>query len=428
MEPTGGDGSEDNDHGGKQEDSSEGEEEEGFERQPEKSQGSEDLTQAGDGGEESDSAFPPRHTPVPKDEIEDVAPDQLRDVTRAQRDTSSPLENDSDDDGTNDDGDKEDSEDENGREDDDDDDDNSSKDDADSSRSASSSSSDDASSEDEAADGAATTTTTSKRKVIIRDGRELSEYEILRLERIQRNKEYLANLGLEKREGHDGGFLGDRKPKPRPKKKRVAPRPPSDTIAAQRPSRRAKEAVNYAEPKCGIAAMAREPEQCKANATDGNDDLQIQETPGKRDAATPSSPSSRNKEKAAKRPEERMEKFLYLEYRSIQSHKNGVLRQAERNVRAAEKAVKYWGRLAEKAERRATRKRLKEEEARVLGQMAAELREQREKMKKKQKESTGCRTIKQLLKEVDQRMPELRSAVEKYDAELGVSVVIQPFQ
>jgi len=117
-----------------------------------------------------------------------------------------------------------------------------------------------------------------------------------------------------------------------------------------------------------------------------------------------------------------------LEYRSIQSHKNGVLRQAERNVRAAEKAVKYWGRLAEKAERRATRKRLKEEEARVLGQMAAELRDQRERMKKKQKESTGCRTIKQLLKEVDQRMPELRSAVEKYDAELGVSVVIQPFQ
>ena len=56
----------------------------------------------------------------------------------------------------------------------------------------------------------------STKKVLTEDGREMSEYEMLRFERIRRNKEKLAALGLESQTG--GGVLGEKK-KPKKKKK-----------------------------------------------------------------------------------------------------------------------------------------------------------------------------------------------------------------
>lgn len=216
----------------------------------------------------------------------------------------------------------------------------------------------------------------SQPSVIIKDGRELSEYEIKRLERIRKNKEYLKQLGLE----GDNGVLGSR-PTTKKKKKPASSAP---VPVKKRSSRRAaRKKVDYSEPSATIASLLRAEEPKKKDDDKG---------------------PRKSRDKA-----NRLERFIYDEFKSIASRKKNLVREAERYVRAAEKEVKFWTRMVEKEERR---ERRKQEGGSLYTKKDEEI------------ELIGC-TLRELLQEVDSRMPELIEAAEKYDDEFQVREVVQ---
>ena len=208
------------------------------------------------------------------------------------------------------------------------------------------------------------------------DGRQLSEYEIQRLERIKRNREYLAKLGLAGKDG--GGVLGQKQRRKRSGK-------PNEVAVVRRSpiSRRSKikKVVTYAEPSASVRDLIR---VADGKATDAPID----------------------KRKPKKSVNERQEAFIYLEFKRIQSFKNQLAKQANRNVRLAEKEVKYWHKLVGRWERRnqklldAERQRQAEAKERVI---------------------LGGKSIKELLQELDNRYPEIHAAVQRYDNDLQVS-------
>jgi hypothetical protein len=117
--------------------------------------------------------------------------------------------------------------------------------------------------------------------------------------------------------------------------------------------------------------------------------------------AAPASPAKKKRKTA-----ERMEQFIYREFGRIKSGKNQSLKQAERNVRAAEKEVKYWGKLVTVWEKQQQRK------------LEAEKQKQEEEL---QRELLGGKSLKEFLQEIDSRMPEIQEAVKSYDDSLQVS-------
>jgi len=228
------------------------------------------------------------------------------------------------------------------------------------------------------------------------DGRELSEYEILRLERIKRNQEYLANLGLQGKNG--AGVLGGKKKPRAPTKKKRSEDEESARQVVKRPKRKRKE-VDYSEPSNSVASLLRQ-----HKAKEGGE--------GKKEPVHRPIP----KKKKDKAPVNRMELFLYREFKAIQKHKTDVLRQAERDVRASEKQVSYWFKKAERIELRREKKerrelQKKELEARIAAFNAEEMQMERNLL--------GC-TKRELLGQVDERMPELLSAAGRYEQEAKV--------
>lgn len=210
------------------------------------------------------------------------------------------------------------------------------------------------------------------------DGRELSEYEIQRLERIHRNRQYLARLGLESTEGR--GLLGrGKKPSAQSKKKSKAQPEP----VQQRLSLRAKKSIDYSEPSVSVASLLRQRDQ--------------EEKPVHVERK-PQSGRKRRRDHS-----ERMEKFIYSEFQSLKGHKNQVLKQAERDVRWAEKEVKFWSQRAEKDEMREQRK-----------QETITFREE-------EKEQLGGFTMRELLRDAVDRADELAAAADRYDEEFEVS-------
>lgn len=205
------------------------------------------------------------------------------------------------------------------------------------------------------------------------EGRPLSAYEIARLERIRRNKEYLQRLGLD---GH--------RPKPerrasadgRPKKKK----PPPPMSPQKRSARRAaRKTIDYTEPSASVADLLRD----------------------KKAGAKPKPPK---KERKTKDPAERMELFIFHEFKRVRGEKTSILKQADRDKRAADKEVRFWEKQVERADQRQQRRL----EATTF--------------KDEQREQLGV-TIKELMQQVDSRLPELLEAAEQYDEEFEVSKV-----
>jgi hypothetical protein len=212
------------------------------------------------------------------------------------------------------------------------------------------------------------------RKRVTEDGREMSEYEMLRLERIRRNQQKLAQLGLEGPGG--GGALGAKKA---PKQKRQ--RRSSNEVAAPKRSSLSRESkgriTHYATSLPSVRQMLQGDTHTK-KPKDGN--------------ANP---------KKAKDASERMDRVLHNEFRRIRSQKTHSIRQAGRDNRAAAKEVKFWQHQTDLA----TRKELREQKR----------EEQNLHRRSEERDALGGMTTKHLLHVIDKRMPELVEAAEDYD-------------
>jgi hypothetical protein len=227
-------------------------------------------------------------------------------------------------------------------------------------------------------------------KHVDEEGRPLSEYEIQRLERIRRNREYLAQLGLEGKDG--GGVLGGKKKEVRPKSKKT-----EEPIQKRHSlSRRSKVKKSYTEPSSSVRDLLEDSTKSEAKKR-GSINL----------ASVPPSETGTEPEpnKKKRKPDERMEKFIYDEFRRIKSEKTQTLALAERNVRAADKEVKYWKKLVDIEKRKAQR------------QLEAERQRQQE---EQQRATLGGRSMKEMVQYIDSCLPKLQHAVKRYDDSLQV--------
>lgn len=200
------------------------------------------------------------------------------------------------------------------------------------------------------------------------DGHPLSAYELQRLERIRRNKEYLASLGLEKNKEAMAAKKPAKKPNPKSRKRPDIKRRSSISRASK------EKAVTYSEStKDKEAASAGEKKE----------------------------PWVRKKENRAVR----MERFIHDEFRRIGKEQRRHLKRAKKNVRAAD--VEY--RIAKQRAERYEKKRRKQ-----LGyaQSAERMEEERR--------ALGGYTAKEMLQEVDIRMYEIYQAIRMFDARFGV--------
>ncbi|GKY91187.1 hypothetical protein MPSEU_000091400 [Mayamaea pseudoterrestris] len=203
------------------------------------------------------------------------------------------------------------------------------------------------------------------------DGRPLSEYERQRLERIERNKAYLQQLGLHEVKPP---------PKARPKKKEQ----PEMPLVKSRFSSRAtkKNEISYAEPSLSVAALMRQEASDKP----------------KKEKKLPKEPRPPRE----KKHEQRMVRAIYDEFQRINTKKKHVLKQLERDVRAAEKEIKFWTKRAEMLDRREQRKADSSTRESLIGQ---------------EREVLGGYSKRELLQQVDDRMNDIVSLAEKYDEE-----------
>ena len=201
-------------------------------------------------------------------------------------------------------------------------------------------------------------------------GHPLSAYELQRLERIRRNKEYLASLGLEKNKP-SMALKAKKKTTPARKKRPDVKRRSSISRASK------TKAISYSERR------------------------------DKEDAATATAVS-----KAAvpwKRPKEnraaRMERFIYDEFKRIGADQKRTLKRAQKNVRAAD--VEY--RIAKQRAERYERRRRKE----------LEMKQLLEQLEQERRILGGC-TARGMLQEVDSRMYEICMAIRSFDERFHV--------
>jgi len=219
---------------------------------------------------------------------------------------------------------------------------------------------------------------------VTEDGRKLSAYEIMRLERIKRNREKLAMLGLQGKEG--GGVLGKKPVDPRKDNKQKKSKSPAQKRSSL--SRRTKaKSVNYAEPPTSVASLLKADKEEKKKAAKDK-------------------PAKPSREPKTKDRSERMDKWIHLEFKRIKGQKTQCLKQAKRNVRLAEREIKYWKGRAEKWQRRHKRKQEAEK-------VVKEFERERDVLGKSAKE---------LLQEIDGRMPELIEVAECYDNKFEVCI------
>jgi hypothetical protein len=233
------------------------------------------------------------------------------------------------------------------------------------------------------------------------DGRQLSEYEILRLERIKRNREYLAKLGLDN--------PADVATEPDKKKSKIGrpKREPSAVDMIERRtsiSRRTKmKPVSYVEPSVSVRDILR---TIEGKVKDANGDKSTVTHTVDASAELEPPPNMRKPTdydtlpRRITKKEHRMENYIWAEFRRLKSIKSSTLKKAERALRLAEKEVKYWRNRFTIWERRNERR------------LEAERQRQNEAL---QKQQFGGKTMRELLSEIDQRMPIMLQAVEQYD-------------
>lgn len=207
-------------------------------------------------------------------------------------------------------------------------------------------------------------------KVVIgEDGHVLSAYEIQRLERIQRNKEYLASLGLEKNKQALSAAKAKKKVAPARKKQQDIKRRSSISRASK------EKVVTYAERKDKEEAESKKP----------------------------SGPWKRKKENRAAR----MERFIHDEFRRIGKEQRNHLKRAQKNVRQAD--VEF--RIAEQTVEKFEKKRRKQ----IENQQSVERIRQEQR-------SLGGFTARRMLYEIDMRELEIKNALREFDEQFGVSL------
>jgi hypothetical protein len=220
-----------------------------------------------------------------------------------------------------------------------------------------------------------------KNESLDEDGRQLSEYERLRLERIKRNREYLAQLGLE----------GNNSKAPE-RKKRIKRDSSSNEILERRSSSRQVKPVRYTEPSVSVRSIMR--------AVQGMDKASLE----------PSESQDGIQRKPAKKcdPQHRMEGYIWAEFRRLKSHRKGILKQAERALKWAEKEKKYWTNRSFLWERK---------NQRIIEAQQQRIEEERQRLQ------FGGKTTKELFHEMSRRLPIIQQAIDEYDRSLLVRIL-----
>jgi hypothetical protein len=198
----------------------------------------------------------------------------------------------------------------------------------------------------------------------------LSDYEKLRLERIRRNQEYLTRLGLE-----------EQKSKWKPQKRVRRNRDDSTKLEEETTHQQRK------------ASLRTKTEQVRYS------DVSISEILGRRPRAPESKPRKRKVEKEI---QHRMERYIYREFQRIQAERNAAQKQIENLIRRSEKEKAFWGKIIKQKEYR------------------GQLSQARQLELKEERALFNGLTLRELLKEIDNRVPELLQAAQKYDQEVEV--------
>mmetsp|Transcript_36975 Transcript_36975/g.89753 ORF Transcript_36975/g.89753 Transcript_36975/m.89753 type:complete len:2489 (+) Transcript_36975:912-8378(+) len=226
----------------------------------------------------------------------------------------------------------------------------------------------------------------------------LSDYEKLRLERIKRNEERLAKLGLHSKDG--GGVLGKQVPQP-PKRKRKSPKEQEPVERRERLSRSTKKDVNYAKdfefklsqlPNGGrFPHEKKERKNKKSNAPTKNDF------------------------------QHRVPLFIYQEFQRMKARRKENLRHAKQASKQAQRELKHWKRQVEIVIKREKLKKDREK-----------LRQEKKLQKKlnvsrleKERQLLGGKTRREILNEVDQRNDELTQLVNSYDKDRNMIASFQ---
>lgn len=284
------------------------------------------------------------------------------------------------------------------------------------------------------------------------DGRELSAYEIQRLERIKRNQAYLSQLGLE---DSMRGQQNIPKVKPRPKRNDIIPIPARTML-----SRRSKiMPIAYTDSGEAIPtdALGESASGKTANLASGSDvepmilttenitsvlldsgcdnadtDLkqsieftnsQLPDHNSGIDVLRTDSQNNLDIPKRKNKKEERMDVHVYKEMTRLKAHKNHVMKESERLVRIAEKEVKFWTKIYNKWRFKALRREQQLERERKLKEVEERKRLQMQQLFQKmanEKRVLGS-TLGQLIHDIDNRMPEIVAATKEYDDKTEVS-------
>jgi hypothetical protein len=197
----------------------------------------------------------------------------------------------------------------------------------------------------------------------------------MRIERIKRNQEYLATLGLQ-------GNIGKA---PKKKKRNRTSVPAAPVLPRSSLSRRTKHQVSY------VQKPLRAPNGTLPGSGSSNRETAVNKK--KKDSS-----------KTPRKASQRMDRGIYDEFKRIVSSRKQLFRQAKRNVRTAEKEEKHWARQARNFQRKDGQRK------EIEGMLQANA---------KQRQALGCTSL-QLLEEIDQRHTELLSFVIKYDNNIKV--------
>ena len=209
-----------------------------------------------------------------------------------------------------------------------------SKDDASSSQEESDSAGDDDDEDDEDDHHGETTTTDA-------EGRKLSAYEQLRMERIKRNRAKLASLGLENDPAikvRGGGKIPrtllspltadiDKKKRERAEAREETRRKNSaaqDVVQRRLPSRSARQNVNYAE----LAIRGEKDEEKTKKVKEKGEPMMT-------------APANDWKKNLGRKANERMPLFVYREFKRMEKERNYNLKTAEKQMRSAEVEHRY---------------------------------------------------------------------------------------
>ena len=241
------------------------------------------------------------------------------------------------------------------------------------------------------------------------DGRPLSEYELLRLERMKRNREYLSQLGLE----------SDQPPQ-QPRKKKAKPK---ENIVVERRSsmtRRTKlQPIQYVGPR-SIREMIQ-----RAHGENGDEKYQKPSSKSKLTNLTLSTTTAtiesndatgRGSVNADENDEEddnnnvvdgfsiprkkghQMDIFIFKEFRRLRSVKRQVVQKVERMHKMVQKEMKYWYHKKQNYDRKMNKKSF-------IDQYCLQ-QEQQQQLKVSQRD---------MLRHLDQRMPFVLQAMKRYD-------------